>query len=128
MMQALQIFLQNWIYLIGAMAIFGIGLYITLTNENIFKIIVGLDIIESGTNLFMIAIAWHPKAVMPIYTATNQLVVNGKVVSADPLPQSLVLTAIVIGLGTSALALTIAVKIFEKYGTLDVRKIKEAKR
>ncbi len=124
----MEVFLQNWIYLIGAMALFGIGLYITLTDENIFKIIVGLNIVESGTNLFMIAIAWHPNSVMPIYTATDHLSVAGKVISADPLPQSLVLTAIVIGLGTTALALTIAVKIFEKYGTLDVRKIKEAER
>ncbi len=124
----MQEFLQNYVYLIGSMSLIGIGLYITLTDENIFKIIVGLNIIESGTNLFMVAIAWYPKAVMPIYTLTNKLSINGKVIAADPLPQSLVLTAIVIGLGTTALALTIGIKIFEKYGTLDVRKIKEAGR
>ncbi len=118
-------FLQNWIYLTGAMALVGIGLYIVLTNTNILRIIVGLNIVDSGTNLFIVTIAWHPKSVMPIYTATNNLVVDGHVVAADPLPQSLVLTAIVIGLGTTALALAIAVKIYQKYGTLDVRKIKE---
>ena len=117
-------FLQNWIYLAGAMALVGIGLYIVLTNTNIF----GLNIIDSGTNLFIVTIAWHPKSVMPIYTATNNLVVNGRVISADPLPQSLVLTAIVIGLGTTALALAIAVKIYQKYGTLDIRRIKEEDR
>ncbi len=122
----MQEFLQNWIYLIASVSLIGVGLYIVLTKENIFKIIVGLNIIESGTNLFMVAIGWHPNAVMPIYTATDHLVANGKVIAADPLPQSLVLTAIVIGLGTTALALTIGIKIFEKYGTLDVRKIKEA--
>lgn len=122
----MQEFLQNWIYLIASVSLIGVGLYIVLTKENIFRIIVGLNIIESGTNLFMVAIAWHPNAVMPIYTATDHLVANGKVITSDPLPQSLVLTAIVIGLGTTALALTIGIKIFEKYGTLDVRKIKEA--
>ncbi len=124
----MQEFLQNWIYFIASLSLVGVGLYIVLTKENIFRIIVGLNIIESGTNLFMVAIAWHPNAVMPIYTATNHLMVNGKVVTADPLPQSLVLTAIVIGLGTTALALAIGIKIFEKYGTLDVRKIKEAEK
>ncbi len=121
-------FLQNWIYLIGSVALISIGLYIALTKENIFRIIVGLNIIESGANLFVVTIAWHPNAVMPIYTATNNLVVNGKIVAADPLPQSLVLTAIVIGVATTALALTIGIKIYQKYGTLDVRKIKEAEK
>lgn len=124
----MQEFLQNWIYLIASLSLIGVGLYIVLTKENIFRIIVGLNIVESGTNLFMVAIAWHPNAVMPIYTATNHLVASGKVVTADPLPQSLVLTAIVIGLGTTALALAIGIKIFEKFGTLDVRKIKEAEK
>ena len=124
----MQEFLQNWIYLIASVSLIGVGLYIVLTKENIFRIIVGLNIIESGTNLFMVAIAWHPNAVMPIYTATDHLAINGKVIAADPLPQSLVLTAIVIGLGTTALALAIGIKIFEKYGTLDVRRIKEAEK
>jgi multisubunit Na+/H+ antiporter MnhC subunit len=43
----------------------------------------------------------------------------------DPLPQALVLTAIVIGLGTTALMVSIAVRIHEKYDTLDVRKIRK---
>jgi len=41
----------------------------------------------------------------------------------DPLPQAMVLTAIVIGLATSAMLLTIAIRIYKKYGTFDIRKI-----
>ena len=43
----------------------------------------------------------------------------------DPLPQALVLTAIVIGLGTTALLVSFAVRIYEKYDTFDVRKIRK---
>ena len=43
----------------------------------------------------------------------------------DPLPQALVLTAIVIGLGTTALLVSFAVRIYEKYDTFDIRKIRK---
>jgi multisubunit Na+/H+ antiporter MnhC subunit len=43
----------------------------------------------------------------------------------DPLPHALVLTAIVIGLATTALLVGIAMRIYEKYGTFDITKIKE---
>jgi multicomponent Na+:H+ antiporter subunit C len=45
----------------------------------------------------------------------------------DPVPQALVLTAIVIGVATLALALSLAIKLYRHYGTLDMRKIKELK-
>ena len=45
----------------------------------------------------------------------------------DPLPQAMVLTAIVIGVATTALLLSIAVMIYKKYGTFNVRKIQELK-
>jgi len=43
----------------------------------------------------------------------------------DPLPQALVLTAIVIGLATTALMVALAMRIYEKYKTFDITKIKE---
>lgn len=45
----------------------------------------------------------------------------------DPLPQALVLTSIVIGLATTALLVALAMRIYEKYGTFDITKIKELK-
>ena len=44
--------------------------------------------------------------------------------SVDPLPQALVLTSIVIGLGTLALLVSICVRTYEKYGTFDITKIR----
>jgi multicomponent Na+:H+ antiporter subunit C len=45
----------------------------------------------------------------------------------DPIPQALVLTSIVIGLGVTALVISIAIRIYEKYGTFDITKIKRLK-
>jgi len=45
----------------------------------------------------------------------------------DQLPQALVLTAIVIGLASTALLVAIAMRIYEKYGTFDITKIRELK-
>jgi multicomponent Na+:H+ antiporter subunit C len=45
----------------------------------------------------------------------------------DPLPQALVLTSIVIGLGVTALVISIALRIYEKYGTFDITKIRKLK-
>jgi multisubunit Na+/H+ antiporter MnhC subunit len=42
----------------------------------------------------------------------------------DPLPQALILTAIVIGLGTIALMVSLAVRLYEKYGTFDISEIR----
>ena len=57
------------------------------------------------------------------------IIVNGadQTLFVDPLPQALVLTAIVIGLGTTTLMISIAVRIFEKYKTFDIRKISKLK-
>jgi len=45
----------------------------------------------------------------------------------DPVPQALVLTAIVIGLAVLALALSLAIRLYNHYGTLNLEKIKEQK-
>jgi multisubunit Na+/H+ antiporter MnhC subunit len=47
--------------------------------------------------------------------------------SVDPLPQALVLTSIVIGLGVLAMMVTLSIRIHERYGTLDIRKIRNLK-
>ena len=58
----------------------------------------------------------------PIH-APDQVIVN----MVDPLPQALVLTAIVIGLAVTALIASIAVRVYEKYGTFDITKIRRLK-
>ena len=89
--------------------LFCIGLYCVLRKRNIIKIIIGLGIIEYAVNLFFVLVGYHAHGRAPIL-AKDQAVLN----MVDPLPQALVLTAIVIGLATTALLVGIAIRIYEK--------------
>ncbi len=98
--------------------LFAIGLYGILRKRNIIKIIIGIMIAEYAINLFFILIGYTVEGRSPIFSP-GQEVSN----MVDPLPQALILTAIVIGLAVTALIVGIAIRIYEKYGTFDVTKI-----
>jgi multisubunit Na+/H+ antiporter MnhC subunit len=102
--------------------LFIIGLYAVLRKRNIIKIIIGLGIMEYAVNLFFILIGYHRYGRAPIL-AKEQVISN----MVDPLPQALVLTAIVIGLAVTALLVAIAIRLYEKYATFDITKIRELK-
>lgn len=107
------------IYLL-CLILFCVGIYGLLSKRNIIKMIVGLIIAEHAVNLFFIVVAYRKNGRAPILAsdvAITQMV--------DPLPQALVLTAIVIGLATTALLVALAIRIYGKYGTYDIAKIRE---
>ena len=101
------------------LVLFCIGLYGVLRKRNIVKIIIGLGIMEYSMNLFFVLLGYRFHGRAPI-EARDQNILN----MVDPLPQALVLTSIVIGLGVTALVISIAIRIYEKYGTFDITKIK----
>jgi len=103
--------------------LFLIGLYGVLTRKNIIKIIIGLCIMEYSLNLLFIMIGYIDGGVAPIVDLTSKQ----DVTYVDPLPQAFVLTAIVIGLATTALLLAIAIKLYKKYKTFDIDKINNLK-
>lgn len=104
------------------LVLFCVGLYGVLRKRNIVKIIIGLAIIEYSMNLFFVLLGYRFHGRAPI-DAQGQAILN----MVDPLPQALVLTSIVIGLGVTALIISIAIRIYEKYGTFDITKIKRLK-
>jgi multisubunit Na+/H+ antiporter MnhC subunit len=77
---------------------------------------------EYATFLFFALIGYKENAIAPIIVKDAE-----QALFVDPLPQALVLTAIVIGLGTTTLMISIAVRIFEKYKTFDIRRISKLK-
>lgn len=109
------------IYLL-CLVLFSLGLYCILRKRNIIKIIVGVIIAEYAVNLFFILVAYRMEGRSPILSKSTSI--ENMV---DPLPHALVLTSIVIGLATTALLVAIAMKIYEKYGTFDITKIRELK-
>jgi len=102
------------------LVLFCVGLYCILRKRNIIKIIIGVIIAEYAANLFFVLVAYRLKGRAPIF-APDAEITN----MVDPLPHALVLTAVVIGLATTALLVAIAMRIYEKYGTFDITKIRE---
>ena len=97
-----------------------IGLYSIMVKKNLIKIVIGLVIIEYAINLFIVLIGYKWGGHAPVMEA-------GKTAweFVDPLPQALVLTAIVIGLATLILIISLCIKVYEKYGTMDITDIRK---
>ena len=102
--------------------LFLVGFYGVLTRRNIIKIFIGLSFMEFSTFLFLVLIGYIEGGIAPI---VSENIANP--VYVDPLPQAMVLTAIVIALAANAMLLAIAIKIYKKYGTFDIRKISNLK-
>lgn len=102
--------------------LFLIGIYGVLTRRNLVKIVIGLTIMEFSIFLLMVLIGYIDMGIAPI---VEDLSIQENYV--DPLPQAMVLTAIVIGLATNAMLLAIAIRLYKKYGTFDIREIKHLK-
>ena len=109
------------IVFILAILLFLIGLYGILIKRNLIKIAIGLSIMEYAVNLIFTIIGYREGGTAPIFSEG----MGEKIFFVDPIPQALVLTSIVIGLGTTALLVSVAVRVYEKFDTFDVRKIRK---
>jgi len=102
---------------IAVAALILIGLYAVIFKRNMIKMIIGITLIESGVNLFLITLGYREGSIAPIYTSSP----GG--IMALPVPQALTLTSIVIGVAVLALMLSLVIHIYRHNGTLDARKI-----
>ncbi|MBN2019173.1 MAG: NADH-quinone oxidoreductase subunit K [Sedimentisphaerales bacterium] len=113
--------------------LFMIGLYCAVVKKNMVKIVIGLAVMEYAVNLFLIMLGFRVNGAAPIVDKTCYDPATGRVTAGflnaavDPLPQALVLTSIVIGLGTLALLISICIRTYEKYGTFDITQIRKLK-
>jgi multicomponent Na+:H+ antiporter subunit C len=116
----------EYIPFIAVVGMIFIGLYAVLFRRNLIKIVIGISVIESGVNLFLITLGYRDSGVAPIYTSlpAGTPSPQGMVL---PVPQALTLTSIVIGVAVLALMLSLVMHIYRKYGTLDIRKIRRLK-
>ncbi|MDQ1296877.1 MAG: multicomponent Na+:H+ antiporter subunit [Bacteroidota bacterium] len=99
--------------------LFLVGLYGVITRRNLIKIAVSLSIMEISIFLFFALLGYIDGGVAPIVDPADPVKTY-----VDPLPQALVLTAIVIGLATTAMLMAIIIRLYRKYGTFDIREIK----
>ena len=103
-----------------AIVLMMIGFYITLARSNLVKKIIGLNLFQTAVFLLYISIGNVVNGAVPILTD------NPDALYSNPLPHVLILTAIVVGIATTALGLALAVRIHETYGTIEEDEILDA--
>ncbi|MHC4500311.1 MAG: sodium:proton antiporter [Planctomycetota bacterium] len=113
--------------------LFMIGLYCAVVKKNMVKIVIGIMVMEYAVNLFLIMLGYRSNGIAPIVDRTHLDSETGQIAASflssavDPLPQALVLTAIVISLGSLALMISICIRTYERYGTFDITEIRRLK-
>jgi multicomponent Na+:H+ antiporter subunit C len=102
------------VVLLAAMA-----LYAILTEKNLLKICIGIAVLGSSVNLFLVLLGYRQDGGVPIYYLEE-----AQRVRVLPTPQCLTLTAIVIALATTALMLSLIILIHKHYGTLNIDEVR----
>ena len=105
--------LPYWLFIILMLS----GLFIVVSRGNLIKKIVGLNIFQTSVFMFYISIGKMKGGTAPILL--DQSVNNSAVIYSNPLPHVLILTAIVVGIATTALGLALIIKIREEYDTVE---------
>ena len=109
--------INYWVYI----ALMMIGLYGIIIKNNIMKKIIALSILQTAVILFFVSIGAKRDATIPIIDHTNASAHTG--ISAthfiNPLPHVLMLTAIVVAVATLGVALSMVIKIYREYNTLE---------
>ena len=103
---------------VGAMLLVAVGLFVLIDDRNLVKKVIGLNVFQVGIFLFFISSAYVDGGVPAIGT-------HGEGPFVSPLPHVLILTAIVVGVSLTALALALVVRIYDGYGVLDEDGVKE---
>jgi multicomponent Na+:H+ antiporter subunit C len=107
-----------------------VGLYAVVAKKNVVKVIVGVLVLDYAVNLLLVLVGWRSGGSAPILPAGGEADVAARSAQlaqqgVDPLPQAMVLTSIVIGLGITALMVAMAIRLYEKYGTFDMNRIRK---
>lgn len=106
--------------------LFFIGLYGVVTKKNVIKIIISVIIMENALNMFLLLLGYRKEGIAPILTRTMELE-KFIYTAVDPLPQAMVLTSIVIGVGVIALMIAVAIRLYGRFKTFDINEMKELK-
>lgn len=99
-----------------AMVLVAIGLFVVVDDDNLVKKVVGLNVFQTGVLLLLLLVGYRTGGTFPL---------GGPGPAVNPLPQALVLTAIVVGVSVSALALALVVRIYAAFGTISEAELRE---
>ena len=88
------------------------GFYVVVAHENLIKKIVGLNVFQASVFILYITVG-------KVQGGTAPIIVENFTIYSNPLPHVLILTAIVVGVATTALGLALVIRIKEAYGTIE---------
>lgn len=106
---------------LAAALLAGISFYIIIFRKNLIKLIMGVGMMSSGVNLFLVALGYRAGGNVPIYTDVPE----GPMVLS--VPQALTLTSIVINVAVLALMLSMVINVYRHTGSLDSEKSRKMK-
>ncbi len=102
--------------------LFSVGIYGLLVKKNIIKLIMSMMISSYAIHIFLIAsgFRWHGSTpVLDLAQRAQERIL------VDPLPQTLVLISIIVGAAMTSLLCVLAIRLYQKFGTFDITKMKE---
>lgn len=105
----------------GSMALFFIGLFGLLTQKHFIKIFISIALMENAIFLFFLGSVYKVGFIAPIMDATHADVT----LMNDPIPQAMILTAIVIGMAVLALGVSMAIEYYKLTKNNEIDKMKE---
>ena len=125
-MNMLSDFPISLIVLCSGLALILIGLWGMLTQRNMIRMVIGFSLMDTGIHMVMVSIGYITDGTAPII---NEAVAMNDAVNrvVDPVPSALVLTAIVIGLGVTAVMLAFALRIYKARQTLMIDECTDSK-
>ena len=101
-------------YYVAAVVLFGIGFLTLFLHPNLFKKIIGMNLMDTAVFLFLASMGYVEGGVAPIVTpGTEQAYIN-------PVPGGLVLTGIVVAVSTTALFLALTCRLYRRYHSLNL--------
>jgi len=121
-------------YLYAALfAVFAIAVYGVVVKPNILKKIIALSILGDTANTIIILLGYRTLAkplppILPTLTPAKEIIREFSMTSVDPIPQVLVITAIVINMAVTALLAFLAIQVYRLYNTLDYREVLKLRR
>jgi len=117
---------MNTITFISGALLLLIGLWGIISKRNIIRMIIAFSLLDTGLHVLIVTLGSIKGRTAPILD-TKTLVDEGVKHVVDPVPQALVLTAIVIGLAVTALMLAYALKLHQKRGSLNIDRYEDLK-
>ncbi|MBN2384584.1 cation:proton antiporter subunit C [bacterium] len=115
-------FIQSYFNYWACLILLMIGLYGIITKNNLAKKIIGMNIFQTAIILFFLSTAAKKGAGIPIIELGPDHAAAETIRIADyinPLPHVLMLTAIVVSVATLGVALTLIIKVYRQFGTLE---------